>query len=114
MTLEELADSGARAVALVLVDNAGITRMKCVSIDRLAQAAEHGVGWSSIWGLSLADDSFAHVPGLYTPTGEVRLRADLDAAAILGCSPGWAWAPITHYEQSGEPWEGCQRDFLRR
>jgi glutamine synthetase len=114
MTPEELADSGARAVALVLVDNAGITRMKCVSIDRLAHAAEHGVGWSSIWGLSLADDSFAHAPGLYSPTGEVRLRADLDAAAILGSSPGWAWAPISHYEQSGEPWAGCQRGFLRR
>jgi glutamine synthetase len=114
MTPEELREVGVRAVALVLVDNAGITRMKCVSIDRLADAATRGVGWSSVWGLSLADDSFAHPPDLYSPTGDVRLRADLGAALPLGCSPGWAWAPIDHHEQTGEPWVGCQRGFLRR
>jgi glutamine synthetase len=114
MTVEELHDAGVRAVALVLVDNAGIARMKCVPIDGLARAAERGIGWSSVWGLALSDDSFAHEPGLYSPTGDVRLRADLDAAALLGCSPGWAWAPIDHHEQTGEPWAGCQRTFLRR
>jgi len=62
VTPDELRERGVRAVALVLVDNAGITRMKCVSIDRLAHAAERGIGWSTVWGLSLADDSFAHVP----------------------------------------------------
>lgn len=113
MTPDELRERGVRAVALVLVDNAGITRMKCVSIDRLARAAEHGVGWSTVWGLSLADDSFAHDPDLYSPSGDLRLRADLDAAAVLGGAPGWAWAPIAHHEQSGEPWAGCQRRFLR-
>ena len=114
MTPEQLAEAGVRAVALVLVDNAGITRMKCVPIDAIGRASERGIGWSSVWGLSLGDDSFAHDPGLYSPSGELRLRADLDAAALLGCSPGWAWAPIDHHEQSGEPWPGCQRAFLRR
>jgi glutamine synthetase len=113
MTPDELRERGVRAVALVLVDNGGITRMKCVSIDRLARAAERGVGWSTVWGLSLADDSFSHDPQLYSPSGELRLRADLEAAALLGGAPGWAWAPIDHYEQSGEPWAGCQRRFLR-
>jgi glutamine synthetase len=113
MTPDELREQGVRAVALVLVDNGGIARMKCVSIDRLARAAERGVGWSTVWGLSLADDSFSHDPELYSPSGELRLRADLDAAAIVGGAPGWAWAPIDHHEQSGEPWAGCQRRFLR-
>ena len=114
MTVEELRAADVRAVALVLVDNGGIARMKCVPIDRLARAAERGVGWSAVWGLSLSDDSFAHEPGLYSPSGDLRLRADLGAAAVLGCSPGWAWAPIDHFEQSGEAWPGCQRWFLRR
>ena len=114
MTVEELQAAGVRAVALVLVDNGGITRMKCVPIERLAHAAERGIGWSSVWGLALGDDSFAHPPALYSPTGELRLRADLGAAAELACSPGWAWAPIDHYEQTGAPWAGCQRGFLRR
>ena len=82
MTPDELREAGVRIVGLVLVDNAGMARMKCVPIDRLARAAERGVGWSSIWGLSLGDDSFAHDPGLYSPSGDVRLRADLDAAAV--------------------------------
>jgi glutamine synthetase len=114
MTIEELERAGARAAALVLVDNAGIARMKCVPIERLERAAQHGVGWSSIWGLSLADDSFAQVPGLYTPSGDLRLRADLSVAVPLGGAPGWAWAPVDHREQSGEAWPGCQRWFLRR
>jgi glutamine synthetase len=114
MTPQELADAGVRLVALVLVDNAGIARMKCVPIDRLERAASHGIGWSTVWGLSLADDSFAHDPDLYSPSGDVRLRADLAAVASLGCSPGWAFAPVDHHEQTGEPWAGCQRGFLRR
>lgn len=114
MTPDELREAGVRIVGLVLVDNAGMARMKCVPIDRLARAAERGVGWSSIWGLSLGDDSFAHDPGLYSPSGDVRLRADLDAAAVVGGAPGWGWAPIDHHEQTGEPWPGCQRGFLRR
>ncbi len=114
MNPDELRERGVRAVALVLVDNGGIARMKCVSIDRLQRASERGVGWSEVWGLSLADDSFAHDPDLYSPSGEVRLRADLGAAAPVGGAPGWGWAPIDHHEQSGEPWAGCQRAFLRR
>ncbi len=114
MTPEELREAGVRLVGLVLVDNAGIARMKCVPIDRFARACERGIGWSSVWGLSLGDDSFAHDPGLYSPSGDVRLRADPDAAVAVGCAPGWGWAPIDHHEQSGEPWAGCQRHFLRR
>lgn len=113
MTPDELRERGVRAVAPVLVDNAGITRMKCVSIDRLARAAERGVGWPTVWGLSLADDSFAHDPELHSPSGGLRLRADLDTVTVLGCAPGWGRAPIDHHEQSGEPWAGCQRRFLR-
>ncbi len=101
-------------LALVFIDNGGMTRMKCVSIERAEDAAEHGVGWSELWGLSLSDDSFAHPPDLYSPSGDIRLRADLDAAAPIGGAPGWGWAPIDHHRQSGEPWPGCQRWFLRR
>jgi glutamine synthetase len=114
MTPEELANAGVRAVALVFVDNGGIARMKCVSIDRLERAARRGIGWAEVWGLSLSDDSFAHAPELYSPTGELRLRADLAAARPVGNAPGWGWAPIDHHLQSGAPWPGCQRGFLKR
>jgi glutamine synthetase len=114
MTPEELANAGVRAVALVFVDNGGLARMKCVSIDRLERAARRGVGWAEVWGLSLSDDTFAHPPELYSPSGELRLRADLGAARPIGGAPGWGFAPIDHHLQSGAPWPGCQRGFLKR
>ena len=114
MTVEELAERGVRAVALVLVDNAGVARMKVVPVERLGDAATRGVGWAKAWGVSLANDLYAFESGLFTATGDLRLRADLSGVRVLGCSPGWAWAPIDHHEQSGEPWPGCQRLALRR
>jgi len=114
MTIEELERAGVRAAALVFVDNAGITRMKCVPLDRLAHAAESGVGMSLIWGRAMGNDLFVPVPGDTGPSGDLRLVADLGAAAAPSCTPGWAWAPVDQREQDGRPWAGCQRAFLRR
>jgi glutamine synthetase len=105
---------GVRAAALVLVDNAGIARMKCVPLDRLQRAAERGVGLSVVFGGARGDDLFAAVPGISGPAGDIRLVADLDAAAPLACAPGWLWAPVDQRDQEGQPWPGCQRTFLKR
>ena len=114
MTVDEIAALGARAAALVFVDNAGIARMKCVPLDRLGRAAERGVGMSTIFGVIRGDDQFADLEGVNSPVGDMRLVADLGAAAVLSCSPGWAWAPVDQRDQEGRPWPGCQRGFLRR
>lgn len=108
------ADQGTRAAALVFVDNAGIARMKCVPIGRLARAAERGIGISPLFGAARGDDLFAEVPGLSGPVGDIRLVADLGAAASLACAPGWLWAPVDQRDQEDRPWPGCQRTFLRR
>ena len=105
---------GVRAAALVFVDNAGIARMKCVPLDRLQRAAERGVGLSVVFGGARGDDLFAAVPGISGPAGDIRLVADLDAAAMLACAPGWVWAPVDQRDQEGRPWPGCQRTFLKR
>ena len=107
-------EKGARAAALVFVDNAGIARMKCVPLDRLRLAAERGVGLSAVFGGARGDDLFAAVPGIDGPAGEIRLVADLEAAAPLACAPGWLWAPVDQRDQEGRPWPGCQRTFLGR
>ena len=111
-TTDRFSAQGARAAALVFVDNAGIARMKCVPLDRLQRAAERGVGLSVVFGAARGDDLFAGVPGLSGPTGDIRLVADLDAAATLSCAPGWLWAPVDQRDQEGRPWPGCQRTFL--
>src|SRR3712207_6845063 len=111
---DRFAADGVRAAALVLVDNGGIARMKCVPLDRLERAAERGVGLSVVFGGARGDDMFAEVPGLSGPTGDIRLVADLSAAATLACAPGWLWAPVDQRDQEGQPWPGCQRTFLKR
>jgi glutamine synthetase len=113
-TPKALAEAGVRAVALVFVDNAGVARMKCVTTDRLGNAAEHGIGISVVFGGACVDDHFAAVPGIDGPTGDLRLVADLQATRMLHCSPGWAWAPVDQRAQEGKSWPGCQREFLRR
>lgn len=111
---DRFAADGVRAAALVFVDNAGIARMKCVPLDRLQRAAERGVGISVVFGAARGDDLFAAVPGISGPAGDIRLVADLDAAAALACAPGWLWAPVDQRDQEGRPWPGCQRTFLKR
>ena len=114
MTPEELAEAGVRAIALVLVDNGGIARMKCVSIDRLERAATRGIGWGEHLGSVALGRLVCPRTELYSPTGELRLRADLAAGGRSEARPAGAWPPVDHHLQSGEPWPGCQRWFLRR
>jgi glutamine synthetase len=113
----ELADalsrSGVRAVALTWVDNAGVTRVKTVPIDRLVAAAAWGVGMSPVFDVYLSDDSMtssAHTGG---PVGDLRLFPDLDRLIQLQPEPRWAWAPVDRRTQQGDPYDGCQRTFAR-
>ena len=106
---DELADRGVVAVALTYVDNAGITRVKTVPVNRLADAVVSGVGMSPVFDVFVVDDSTttsAHIGG---PVGDLRLYPDLDALRPLAGQPGWAWAPVDRFTQAGEPWAACSR-----
>jgi glutamine synthetase len=106
--------AGARALAMTMVDNGGITRVKTVPLGRLAQAAENGVGMAKIWAAAGVHDHFAPVPPFDSPTGDMRLVPDLAAARALHAAPGWAWAPADQRTQDLEPIKTCQRTLLRR
>jgi glutamine synthetase len=111
--VERLGQAGARMVALAMVDNGGVTRVKTVPLARLDAAAVSGVGMSYVWRVSATDDHFAFVPPFDSPTGDMRLLPDLAAARVLA-SPGWAWAPVDQCDQELEPLATCQRTLLRR
>jgi glutamine synthetase len=98
-------------VALTFVDNAGITRVKCVPLERLAHAARVGVGASPVFDTFCFDDSMVVGAYLGGPDGDLRLVPDLDRAVALAGEPGWAWAPADKYTQEGPPFAGCQRGF---
>ncbi len=110
----ELADRGVAVVALTTVDNAGITRVKAVPVERLADAVTAGVGISPVFDVFLVDDSITTSTHIGGPVGDLRLYPDLDALVPLAGQPGWAWAPADRYTQDGEPYGACQRLFAAR
>ncbi|MFE2873795.1 glutamine synthetase [Embleya sp. NPDC059259] len=101
-------------IALGWVDNAGITRVKTIPYGRLDAAATHGVGFSPVFDVFLADDSITAGTLVGGPTGDLRLIPDLAALRPLAAQPGWAWAPGDRYTQDGVAYAGCQRTFARR
>jgi glutamine synthetase len=110
----DLAQRGVRAVALTFVDNAGITRVKSVPVDRLPRAAGWGVGMSPVFDVFLVDDSITTSRYIGGPAGDLRLYPDLDRLTALHAQPGWAWAPVDRRTQDDEEYPACQRTFARR
>ncbi|HEV7827155.1 MAG TPA: glutamine synthetase family protein [Mycobacteriales bacterium] len=104
---------GIRGVVLSYVDTAGITRIKTVPVGRLSRTAVWGVGMSTVFDVFLSDDSMTATADLGSPDGDLRLVPDLDRLVALAAQPGWAWAPVDRFRQSGEEWPACQRGFAR-
>ena len=109
-----LAAGGVEAIALAMVDPAGITRVKCIPIRRFEEVARFGVGLSNVFSVFLVNDGIASSPGIEGPTGDTRLVPDPASAVALAASPGWALAAVDQRDQEGEPWPPCGRTFARR
>jgi glutamine synthetase len=101
-------------VATTFVDNAGITRVKSVPLQRLPQLAAWGVGASTSFDYFRFDDWLAAPPGGTAPVGDLRILPDLRRVVPLHAQHGWAWTPGDRYRQDGEPHEGCNRLRLQR
>ena len=113
----EVADTlrrrGVRAVAMTWVDNAGVTRVKAVPVDRLEAATTSGVGMSPVFDVYLSDDSMTASARTGGPVGDLRLFPDLKRLVPLHPEPRWAWAPVDRRTLAGDPYDGCQRTFAR-
>lgn len=111
-TIGLLEQNGVRAVACTFVDNAGVNRVKTVPVERLASAVDSGIGISYVFAVFGVNDHITACPGFDTPSGDMRLVPDLDAAVALAHSSGWAWAPVWQLDQEKRPMPICQRTFL--
>jgi glutamine synthetase len=109
-----LAGKGVRAVAVTIVDNAGVTRVKTFPTGRLERAARWGVGLTPAFAVFMVNDAITSSDSVAGPTGDLRLILDPDGLQMLPGQPGWAWAPADQFTQEGEPFACCQRSFLRR
>lgn len=110
---ERLSSDGIRAVALTMVDNAGVTRVKTVPISRFEAAARFGIGLSPVFDVFLVNDHITASAEIGGPVGDLRLMPDLGAVRHLAAQPGWAWAPTDQYTQEGAVFACCQRSFAR-
>jgi glutamine synthetase len=99
--LPSLAERGVVMVATTFVDNAGITRVKSVPLDRLPQLAAWGVGASTSFDYFRFDDWIAAPPTGTAPVGDQRIVPDLARVVVLSAQPGWAWAPGERFTQDG-------------
>ncbi|WP_410651575.1 glutamine synthetase family protein [Amycolatopsis sp. cmx-4-54] len=110
----ELRARGVELVALTFVDNAGIARVKAVPLRTLPSAAAWGVGASKSFDFFGSDDVITGGEHSLGPVGDLRLHPDLDALTVLAGQPGWAWAPVTKFDQDGEPHPQDPRALLAR
>jgi glutamine synthetase len=101
-------------VATTFVDNAGITRVKSVPLQRLPELAVWGAGASTSFDFFRFDDWLAAPPDGTAAVGDLRIIPDLRRLVPLAAQPGWAWAPGDRYRQDGEPHDGCSRLLLQR
>src|SRR6476659_7047222 len=94
-----LRDEGVNILALCLVDNTGVTRVKCVPVEGLARAAGWGVGISPVFDVFLVNDAITASRHIGGPVGDLRRIPDLDRITVLAGQPGWAMAPADRYTQ---------------
>jgi glutamine synthetase len=107
----ELSAAGVRVLVGSLVDMAGVARAKTVPLRRAGDFHRAGMGASPTWNVFCIDNTIAFTDRLGA-VGDLRLRADLEAARPIG--DGCAWAPAELFDQDGEPSPGCARGRLRR
>jgi glutamine synthetase len=113
-SVRRLRNAGVEAVALELVDNAGVTLVKTVPIRRFEDAVRFGVGLSPVFTVFLADDQITSSPHIGGPAGDTRLMPDPEATVPLAASPGWALAPVDQRDQEGDAYPACVRTFAKR
>jgi glutamine synthetase len=112
--IRRLREEGVRMLAITMVDNAGVTRVKSFPLSRFDRAARYGIGLSPVFDVFLVNDHITSSTEVGGPVGDLRLIPDPAVVRTLSAQPGWAWAPTDQYTQEGELFGSCQRSFARR
>ncbi len=104
-----LAEQGIRWVAITWVNHIGAPLVKVVPLAAFEAAVATGVGFSPVADAFGAGGAIDPQHRLARPDGDLRLRADGTALALLEPRSGWAWAPGERFERSGVPYAADQR-----
>src|SRR5262249_28826987 len=104
----------ARLLLVTMIDNAGIVRAKSVPGPRIGSAAANGIGLSPVFAVFCADDHIVQTARYGGPVGDMRVRPDLSAAALIDQETGLYCAPVDQYDRDLAVRETCQRSLLKR
>lgn len=102
-----------RLIRFLYCDNGGTIRGKVAHIDSLARRLETGIGLTVAMQAMNMLDQLQPVEGM-GPVGEIRLVPDPESFVILPYAPHSAAMMVDMVKLDRQPWEACQRSFLRR
>ena len=111
-SIASLEASGIQTVIGTVVNPAGLTHAKAVSLRRVTAFADPGLGASPVWHVFAIDQTGIAFTDRFGVVGDERIRIDLTALRTLG--DGLAWAPGSFFDQQGAPVPTCSRGTLRR
>ena len=114
LSVESLASSGIRQIAITWVNHAGASLVKVVPLRQLQHAIDAGVGFSPVSDAFRTDGVIDPTHRCARPDGDLRLRADPASIAILDPVHGWAWAAGDRWERDRTAYKADQRQFCRR
>lgn len=104
--------NGVGTVIGTTVNPAGLTLAKTVPTTRTATFADPGLGASPTWHAFCIDQAGIAFTEAITVVGDQRLRLDLEGLRPIG--DRLAWAPMSFFDQNGEPVPTCSRGTLAR
>jgi glutamine synthetase len=108
-------ESGIRHVRALLTDLSGQTRVKLVTVERLAAGLRSGIGLSSSIALiNAADHLVPHTSHFDLAVGEIRLMPDPATLVPLPYAPGHGAALVDMVGLDGAPFPVCPRYLLGR
>jgi len=112
---EKLKNSGIKFIRLLWCDNANVIRAKAAHVDFLDDCIDYGIGITvAQQALPVMADVVAPDAGLM-PVGEVRLMPDWSTLTVLPYAKGHAQVLSDMIVgETGNVWEHCLREFLRR
>ncbi|MGI9126136.1 MAG: glutamine synthetase family protein, partial [Mycobacterium sp.] len=95
-----------------VVNPAGLTLAKVVSVGAAGTFADPGLGASPTWHVFAIDRTGIAFTEAITVVGDERLRLDRHAVRVI--DEGLAWGPVSFFDQDGNPVPACTRGTLGR
>src|SRR5439155_890813 len=110
----DLAARGVRTIALTWVDNAGVTRVKAIPLERLGHAAGWGIGMSPVFDVFVVDDSITTSRYVGGPTGDLLAALDAQEVPVEQFHPEYAPGQLEVSVAATDPVTAADRAVLVR